>query len=157
MFFRTENQDIPLVSKMESLELNEAGSSGMTTYSPKKMRKRLSQSYFSEKRRVFRKPMKRLNTGPNTSSVDIKQIYLCKNVTKMTQTLETIFEEPKISKTNEIQYTGLRKEKRFIVFENKKGKMKKRELQIKKTFGRKILKKKNGSMELLINKLRDIE
>lgn len=142
---------------MESLEINEACSSSTSRYSPRKLRKRISSYSESEKRRVFSKPMKRLNTGPNASAMDIKQIYLCKKVTKISPTLETIFEEPKVSKTNEVQYTGLRKEKRFIVFENKKGKMKKRELKIKRTFGRKILKKKNGSMELLLNKLRDVE
>lgn len=143
---------------MESLELSEASSSSSTETddSPRKMslRKRIS-SPIAEKRRVITKPIKRLN---GNSSVDIKQIYLCRKIKKLAPNLETIFEEPKTTKDNELQLTSLRKEKRFLVFEqNKKGKIKKRQVKIKRVFNKNNLKKKHMSMDLLLKKLGSIE
>ncbi|GLV32389.1 hypothetical protein CBL_00902 [Carabus blaptoides fortunei] len=163
----------PLVMEMESLELNELvptqPSCSQTNIHPealarrRSLRKRIPTGDNKEiKRRVTIKPKKYTSTEPNsTNKRDVKHVYLCKQLKRVCVNLETIFEEPKVSKNNEITYTALKKQKRFIVFEPttsvNKGKIKKRQVKLKKIFGRSSLKRKRATMEALLEKLSVVE
>lgn len=172
-FHRPEAGVSPLIMEMESLELNELvptqPSCSQTAVTPealsrrRSLRKRIPTVENTEiKRRVTIKPKKYTNTEPSSSNKrDLKHIYLCKQLKRVCVNLETIYEEPKVSKNNEVMYTAMKKQKRFIVFEPttsvNKGKIKKRQVKLKRIFGKSSIKRKRATMEALLQKLSVVE
>lgn len=157
-----------LEDKMECLDINEGEQNSSPSCSKesfpqdeevptKRVLRRRSlpiSSMPTENRRVLTKPKKKDSTANKLES-----IYLCKQVKRLPPNLETIFEEPKLTKSNKVLYLGLRKQKRVISFNDSsnKGKVKKRQMKAKKVLGKSFNVKKRGSMEALLEKLKYVD
>lgn len=114
----------------------------------------------SSNRRVSMKPRKHLMTE-NTNPKQIEALYLNKKVKSLSQTLETIYEEPKIQSETETLVSG-RKVKRLLTFQlgnqYTKEKIKKRRAKIKKMFGNKsYLNRKKIPMKVFLKTIECLE
>lgn len=149
-----------LEDQMECLVIDEPSASpcGSAESSPVETAPRRStrrKSLVTENRRVLTTPKK------NSTASSVESIYLCKKIKRLPPNLETIFEEPKVTKANQVLYLGLKKQKRVISFTDNlpnKSKVKKRQMKAKKMFGKGFnVKKKRASMEALLEKLKCVE
>lgn len=112
-------------------------------------------------RRVNMKPRK--HTLPeNANRKQIEAVYLNKNVKTLSQTLETIYEEPKTENSNNDNLIGGRKVKRLLTFQlgsqYTKEKIKKRRAKIKKLLGNKsFLNRKKIPMQVFLETIECLE
>lgn len=114
----------------------------------------------SSNRRVSMKPRKHI-IAENANRKQIEALYLNKKLNSTSQTLETIFEEPKTSNTTETLIGG-RKLKRLLTFQlgNQltQDKIKKRRAKIKKMLGNKsFLNRKKIPMSVFLNTIECLE
>lgn len=110
-------------------------------------------------RRVSMKPRKHIITE-NANPKQIEALYLNKKMNSTSQTLETIFEEPKTSTTETL--IGGRKIKRLLTFplgsQYTKEKIKKRRAKIKKLLGNKsFLNRKKIPMQVFLKTIECLE
>lgn len=110
-------------------------------------------------RRVSMKPRKHIITE-NATPKQIEALYLNKKMNSTTQTLETIFEEPKTNTTETL--IGGRKIKRLLTFplgsQYTKEKIKKRRAKIKKLLGNKsFLNRKKIPMQVFLKTIECLE
>ncbi|CAB3255310.1 unnamed protein product [Arctia plantaginis] len=158
--------ELELPHKMAHLDIMEIDESNTETEENKSqvpeltsrvLRKRKSimpETSKSSNRRVSMKPSKRI-MSENASSKQIEALYLNKKVKSSSQTLETIYEEPK-SQSNESEILiGGRKVKRLLTFQlgnqYTKEKIKKRRAKIKKMLGNKsFLNRKKIPMQVFL-------
>lgn len=120
----------------------------------RKRRSLMPEAIKPSNRRVSMKPRKRILTE-NANPKQIEALYLNKKVNTTSQTLETIFEEPKTNNTTET-FIGGRKVKRLLTFQlgnqYTKEKIKKRRAKIKKMLGnRSYLNRKKIPMQVFLN------
>ncbi|XP_075969841.1 protein tantalus-like [Anticarsia gemmatalis] len=165
--------DTELPNKMAHLDIMEVDDANTETEENKSLvpeltsrvlRKRKSiapETSKSSNRRVSMKPSKRIMTE-NASTKQIEALYLNKKVKSMSQTLETIYEEPK-SQNNETEvFIGGRKVKRVLSFQigsqYTKDKIKKRRAKIKKLLGNKsYLNRKKIPMQVFLKTIECLE
>lgn len=115
----------------------------------------------STNRRVSMKPRKHTSTE-NANPKKIEAIYLNKKVKSLSQTLETIYEEPKTDENSSETLIGGRKVKRLLTFQlgnqYTKEKIKKRRAKIKKLLGNKtFLNRKKISMQVFLKTIECLE
>lgn len=130
---------------------------------PRVLRKRKSLAPEITKhtnRRVSMKPRKHIIITENANPKQIEALYLNKKVNSMSQTLETIFEEPKTNTTETL--IGGRKIKRLLTFplgsQYTKEKIKKRRAKIKKLLGNKsFLNRKKIPMQVFLKTIECLE
>lgn len=113
-------------------------------------------------RRVNMKPRK--HTLPECANrKQVEALYLNKNVKSLSQTLETIYEEPKTEEnSNNENFIGGRKVKRLLTFQlgsqYTKEKIKKRRAKIKKLLGNKsFLNRKKIPMPVFLETIECLE
>lgn len=116
----------------------------------------------STNRRVNMKPRK--HTLPESANrKQIEALYLNKNVKTLSQTLETIYEEPKTEEnSNNHNLIGGKKVKRLLTFQlgsqYTKEKIKKRRAKIKKLLGNKsFLNRKKIPMQVFLETIECLE
>jgi hypothetical protein len=125
------------------------------------LRKRKSlMPEISRNRRVSMKPRKHMTE--NANSKQIEALYLNKKVKTLSQTLETIYEEPKTDNTTTENLIGGRKVKRLLTFQignqYTKEKIKKRRAKIKKMLGNKsYLNRKRIPMHVFLKTIECLE
>lgn len=112
-------------------------------------------------RRVSMKPSKRIMTE-NANPKQIEALYLNKKVKSLSQTLETIYEEPKAQNSETEVLIGGRKIKRLLTFQlgnqYTKEKIKKRRAKIKKLLGNKsYLNRKKIPMQVFLKTIECLE
>ncbi|XP_041977203.1 uncharacterized protein LOC121731696 [Aricia agestis] len=161
---RLEN-DLP--NQMAHLDLMELGEEKTTKTEPEStsrvLRKRKSIASECPKpsnRRVSMRPRKH-SISDNINSKEIEALYLNKKVKTLSQTLETIYEEPKASSSTDT-FVGGRKIKRLLTFQigshYTKEKIKKRRAKIKKLLGNKsFLNRKKIPMNVFLKTIECLE
>lgn len=112
-------------------------------------------------RRVSMKPRKRIITE-NANPKQIEALYLNKTVKTVSQTLETIYEEPRTDNNPSSSLMGGRKVKRLLTFQlgnqYTKEKIKKRRAKIKKLLGNKsFLNRKKMPMQVFLKNIECLE
>lgn len=110
-------------------------------------------------RRVSMKPRKHI-ISENANPKQIEALYLNKKVNASSQTLETIYEEPKTDSSSTETLIGGRKVKRLLTFQYQytKEKIKKRRAKIKKLFGSKsFLNRKKIPMQVFLKNIECLE
>ncbi|KAG7307520.1 hypothetical protein JYU34_007725 [Plutella xylostella] len=173
----TNRVDTELPSKMAGLDIMEIDgalpdATEITTELPslesRVLRKRKSlaavESTKPSNRRVSMKPRKRIMTE-NANSKQIEALYLNKTVKTVSQTLETIYEEPKTdasTSSSPATLIGGRKVKRLLTFQlgnyYTKEKIKKRRAKIKKLLGNKsFLNRKKIPMQVFLKNIECLE
>ncbi|XP_049867591.1 uncharacterized protein LOC126367860 [Pectinophora gossypiella] len=115
----------------------------------------------SSNRRVSMKPRKHVITE-NANPKQIEALYLNKTVKTVSQTLETIYEEPKTESSSKDTLIGGRKVKRLLTFQlgnqYTKEKIKKRRAKIKKLLGNKsFLNRKKIPMNVFLKTIECLE
>ncbi|XP_050670463.1 uncharacterized protein LOC126969189 [Leptidea sinapis] len=160
-----EKTDTDLPVKFANLDLMETGDSiakkNVTELNSRVLRKRKQSSPEANKtmnRRVSMRPRKNNILTENTNPKQIEALYLNKKIKNVSQTLETIYEEPKSSSSNS-KNTG-RKVKRLLTFQSQysKEKIKKRRAKIKKLLGNKtFLNRKKISMKVFLKNIECLE
>lgn len=115
----------------------------------------------SSNRRVSMKPRKHIVTE-NANSKQIEALYLNKKIKTLSQTLETIYEEPKPNSPDTSNYIGGRKIKRLLTFQigsqYTKEKIKKRRAKIKKLLGNKsFVNRKKIPMNVFLKTIECLE
>ncbi|XP_026724665.1 uncharacterized protein LOC113491729 [Trichoplusia ni] len=115
----------------------------------------------SSNRRVSMKPSKRIMTE-NANPKQIEALYLNKKVKSLSQTLETIYEEPKAQNSETEVLIGGRKIKRLLTFQlgnqYTKEKIKRRRAKIKKLLGNKsFLNRKKIPMQVFLKNIECLE
>lgn len=152
--------DINMPAVTASLEMLTVNTNLQSSQETKRMlRKRIPKLVSTEflNRRCSLRPKKR-TCKEMESDEDIKDYYLDKTLKKKANTLETIFEET-VNANENSTYMSAKRYKRIIQFQQRPtdSKLKKRRTKIKKVFGSKInLKRKHGSMQILLDKLNHI-
>ncbi|XP_053625583.1 uncharacterized protein LOC128683706 [Plodia interpunctella] len=116
----------------------------------------------SNNRRVNMKPRKHVTMIENANPKQIEALYLNKKVKTLSQTLETIYEEPKTDSTEKETFIGGRKVKRLLTFQlgnqYTKEKIKKRRAKIKKLLGNKsFLNRKKIPMQVFLKTIECLE
>lgn len=152
------------LSIMEIDETNEPSIPNVPESSTRLLRKRKSlapEPSKSTNRRVSMKPRKHSFTE-SANPKQIEALYLNKKIKTLTQTLETIYEEPKSSSSDSTeQLIGNRKVKRLLTFQigsNTKDKIKKRRAKIKKLLGNKsFLNRKKIPMDVFLKTIECLE
>lgn len=132
--------------------------------SPRVLRKRKSLMPEKSKpsnRRVNMKPRKHV-VAENANPKQIEALYLNKTVKSLSQTLETIYEEPKAESGDTEAVIGARKVKRLLTFQlgnqYTKEKIKKRRAKIKKLLGNKsYLNRKKIPMTVFLKTIECLE
>ncbi|CAH2241178.1 uncharacterized protein LOC120624738 [Pararge aegeria] len=160
--------DSELPHKMAHLDIMEIGEASVqnvvTESSSRLLRKRKSivpEPSKSTNRRVSMKPRKH-NLSETANPKQIEALYLNKKIKTITQTLETIYEEPKSSSTDSEPFIGNRKVKRLLSFpigsHYTKEKIKKRRAKIKKLLGNKsFLNRKKIPMNVFLKTIECLE
>ncbi|PZC81697.1 hypothetical protein B5X24_HaOG212141 [Helicoverpa armigera] len=146
-----------------NIEANEE-KSHMPELPSRVLRKRKSimpETSKSSNRRVCMKPSKRIMTE-NANPKQIEALYLNKKVKSLSQTLETIYEEPKAQNNETEVLIGGRKVKRLLTFQlgnqYTKDKIKKRRAKIKKLLGNKtFLNRKKIPMQVFLKTIECLE
>ncbi|KAG6448338.1 uncharacterized protein LOC115442347 [Manduca sexta] len=115
----------------------------------------------SSNRRVNMKPRKHVMVE-NANPKQIEALYLNKKVKTLSQTLETIYEEPKSQSSNSDALIGGRKIKRLLTFQlgnqYTKEKIKKRRAKIKKLLGNKtFINRKKIPMQVFLKTIECLE
>ncbi|XP_026758060.1 uncharacterized protein LOC113517555 [Galleria mellonella] len=163
--------DVELPNKMANLDIMEVDESDSDS-SPKKLetlelprvlRKRKSLAPEITKptnRRVNMKPRKHMTEITNPKRIEA--VYLNKKVKALSQTLETIYEEPKTDNSNNETLIGGRKVKRLLTFQlgnqYTKDKIRKRRAKIKKLLGNKtFLNRKKIPMQVFLKTIECLE
>ncbi|RVE48604.1 hypothetical protein evm_006793 [Chilo suppressalis] len=113
----------------------------------------------SRNRRVSMKPRKHMTENANPKQIEA--LYLNKKVKALSQTLETIYEEPKTDNSPDTLISG-RKVKRLLTFQlgnqYTKEKIKKRRAKIKKLLGNKsFLNRKKIPMQVFLKTIECLE
>ncbi|XP_059057117.1 uncharacterized protein LOC131850774 [Achroia grisella] len=163
--------DAELPNKMAHLDIMEEDETNInsvpdkldTLELPRVLRKRKSLAPEITKRtnrRVSMKPRKRLTENANPKQIEA--LYLNRKVNALSQTLETIYEEPKTDNSNNETLIGGRKVKRLLTFqlgtEYTKDKIKKRRAKIKKLLGNKsFLNRKKIPMQVFLETIECLE
>ncbi|KAL0894112.1 hypothetical protein ABMA27_014152 [Loxostege sticticalis] len=153
--------DAELPCKMAHLDIMEVDEANNDSFEEKpqnneftsrvlRKRKSLMPEVKSRNRRVSMKPRKHMTENANPKQIEA--LYLNKKVKTVSQTLETIYEEPKTDNNSTETLIGGRKVKRLLTFQlgnqYTKEKIKKRRAKIKKLLGNKsFLNRKKISME----------
>lgn len=124
-------------------------------------RKSIMPESKASNRRVCMKPRKRIMTE-NANPKQIEALYLNKTVKTVSQTLETIYEEPKSDNSEEPSLLGGRRVKRLLTFQlgrqYTKDKIKKRRAKIKKLLGNKtFLNRKKIPMQAFLKNIECLE
>ncbi|KAJ8725813.1 hypothetical protein PYW08_003996 [Mythimna loreyi] len=159
--------DTELPSKMAHLDIMEVDESNAEAIEENSevpelpsrvLRKRKCKS---SNRRVSMKPSKRIMTE-NANPKQIEALYLNKKVKSLSQTLETIYEEPKAQNSETEVLIGGRKIKRLLTFQlgnqYTKEKIKKRRAKIKKLLGNKsYLNRKKIPMPVFLKTIECLE
>nr|XP_026494972.1 uncharacterized protein LOC113399913 [Vanessa tameamea] len=158
-----------LPTKMAHLDIMEIGENIDANVEPETtnsrvLRKRkpfVPEPSKSSNRRVSMKPRKH-NITENANSKQIEALYLNKKIKSLTQTLETIYEEPKPSTAESETYIGGRKIKRLLTFQigsqYTKEKIKKRRAKIKKLLGNKtFVNRKKIPMHVFLKTIECLE
>ncbi|XP_028163471.1 uncharacterized protein LOC114355023 isoform X2 [Ostrinia furnacalis] len=114
----------------------------------------------SSNRRVSMKPRKHMTENANPKQIEA--LYLNKKVKAVSQTLETIYEEPKTDNNLSETFIGGRKVKRLLTFQlgnqYTKEKIKKRRAKIKKLLGNKsFLNRKKIPMQVFLKTIECLE
>ncbi|XP_034839595.1 protein tantalus [Maniola hyperantus] len=160
--------DTELPHKMAHLDIMELGDSSSQNVVPESsvrlLRKRKSlapEPSKSTNRRVSMKPRKH-NLSETANPKQIEALYRNKKVKTLTQTLETIYEEPKSSSSDSDPFIGNRKIKRLLTFQvgshYTKEKIKKRRAKIKKLLGNKsFLNRKKIPMDVFLKTIECLE
>ncbi|XP_023946889.1 uncharacterized protein LOC112052155 [Bicyclus anynana] len=163
----TSRLDTELPHKMAHLDIMEVEESSIQNVMPESssrlLRKRKSVVPEPSKlrnRRVSMKPKKHLSETANSKQVEA--LYLNKKKNTLTQTLETIYEEPKSGGSDSEQLIGNRKVKRLLTFQigrhYTKEKIKKRRAKIKKLLGNKsFLNRKKIPMDVFLKTIECLE
>lgn len=151
------------MAHLDLMEIDESNTEGieekseMPETTSRVLRKRKSimpETSKSSNRRVNMKPSKRIMTE-NANHKQIEALYLNKKVKSLSQTLETIYEEPKAQNSENEVLIGGRKVKRLLTFQlgnqYTKEKIKKRRAKIKKMLGNKsYLNRKKIPMQVFL-------
>ncbi|XP_050345293.1 uncharacterized protein LOC126770148 [Nymphalis io] len=158
-----------LPTKMAHLDIMEIGENNDSNVVPETTHSRVlrkrkpfaPEPSKSSNRRVSMKPRKH-NITENANSKQIEALYLNKKIKSLTQTLETIYEEPKPSTTESETYIGGRKIKRLLTFQigsqYTKEKIKKRRAKIKKLLGNKtFVNRKKIPMNVFLKTIECLE
>lgn len=158
-----------LPNKMAHLDIMGIGDNNVNNVTPEPtssrvLRKRKSfapEATKSSNRRVSMKPRKH-NTSENANPKQIEALYLNKKIKTTTQTLETIYEEPKSSNNESNTFIGGRKIKRLLTFQigsqYTKEKIKKRRAKIKKLLGNKsFVNRKKIPMNVFLKTIECLE
>lgn len=155
---------LDLMEVDESSADSEENRSQVPELTSRVLRKRKSimpETSKSSNRRVSMKPSKRIMTE-NANSKQIEALYLNKKVKSLSQTLETIYEEPKTQNNETDVFIGGRKVKRLLTFQlgnqYTKDKIKKRRAKIKKLLGNKsFLNRKKIPMQVFLKTIECLE
>lgn len=148
--------------KGTTTEKSEMSSDNIIQQSSRLLRKRKSVAVENKSlnRRVSMKPRKRL-VAECASTKQIEALYLNKTTQSTSNTLETIFEEPKTENNENQTKIGGRKIKRLLTFplgsQYTKDKIKKRRAKIKKFLGNKFLNRKKIPMQVFLNTIDSLE
>ena len=148
-----------IMASLEMLTVNTSSSSNHGTVFRKNVA--ATDSNESLNRRCSLRPRKRTCTQMdynNRKEKGTKEYYLHGSLKRKLNTLETIFEE-KDDANESTLYMGVKRYRRMIEFKQKPSdsKIKKRRARIKKVFGSKSnFKRKQASMQMLLDKLNDI-
>lgn len=157
-FCRSDNE---LPNKLADLKLMEPQSEEPeSTRRVLRKRKQTSSENKSTNRRVSMKPRKHIPVTENANSKQIEAIYLNNKIKKPpSQTLETIFEEPKNADCNDVM--SRRKVKRLLTFHlgshYTKDKIKRRREKIKKLRGNAFLSRKRIPMNVVLETLEALQ
>ncbi|KAM3963141.1 uncharacterized protein ACR2FA_002902 [Aphomia sociella] len=167
----TYKVDAELPNKMAHLDIMEIDETSIEAIPekleiaelPRVLRKRKSlatEITKSSNRRVNMKPRKHMTENANPKQIEA--LYLNKKVKALSQTLETIYEEPKTENSNNETLIGARKVKRLLTFQlgnqYTKDKIKKRRAKIKKLLGNKsFLNRKKIPMQVFLKTIECLE
>ncbi|CAG9585205.1 unnamed protein product [Danaus chrysippus] len=165
----TARSDSELPNKMALLDIMEVGESSVESVvsnPPSRiLRKRkclAPEPSKSSNRRVSMKPRKHISITENANPKQIEALYLNKKIKTLTQTLETIYEEPKSNNSECDNFIGGRKVKRLLTFQigsqYTKEKIKKRRAKIKKLLGNKsFVNRKKIPMNVFLKTIECLE
>ncbi|XP_013194975.1 uncharacterized protein LOC106138385 [Amyelois transitella] len=154
--------DLPLkMAHLDIMEIDEVSSSAQeskgseVTRVLRKRKSLLPEINKSSNRRVNMKPRKHVTMIENANPKQIEALYLNKKVKALSQTLETIYEEPKTDNSDNETLIGGRKVKRLLTFQlgsqYTKEKIKKRRAKIKKLLGNKsFMNRKKIPMQVFL-------
>ncbi|XP_072943345.1 uncharacterized protein tant [Epargyreus clarus] len=159
--------DSDLPNKMAHLELMDIDGTKAEVAVPEtssrvlRKRKSFAPESKSSNRRVSMKPRKH-SLAENANPKQIEALYLNKKVKTLSQTLETIYEEPKVNNTDTETLVSGRKVKRLLTFQignhYTKEKIKKRRAKIKKLLGNKtFLNRKKIPMQVFLKTIECLE
>ncbi|XP_022120436.1 uncharacterized protein LOC110996870 [Pieris rapae] len=155
--------DTELPNKLADLKLMETQSEETeSTTRVLRKRKQTSPENKSTNRRVSMKPRKHIPVTETGNSKQIESIYLNNKIKKTSsQTLETIFEEPKNGNTDCNNVMSRRKVKRLLTFHlgshYTKDKIKRRREKIKKLRGNAFLSRKRIPMDVVLETLEALQ
>ncbi|CAG4911902.1 unnamed protein product [Colias eurytheme] len=158
--------DLPnKMAHLDIMEIGESSSANVSESNSRVLRKRKQLSPEVSKpsnRRVSMKPRKHSIITENANSKQIEALYLNKKVKSLSQTLETIYEEPKSNNVDSNTLIGGRKVKRLVTFQignhYTKEKIKKRRAKIKKLLGNKsFLNRKKIPMNVFLKTIECLE
>ncbi|XP_047988714.1 uncharacterized protein LOC125228259 [Leguminivora glycinivorella] len=152
------------MAKLDIMEVDEESSRETQVSAARVLRKRKSLTPEVSKpsnRRVSMRPRKHHIMTENANPKQIEALYLNKKVKTLSQTLETIYEDPKPNNETETLIGG-RKVKRLLTFQlgnqYTKDKIKKRRAKIKKLLGsRAFLNRKKIPMKVFLETINSLE
>lgn len=163
--YRADSELRNEMAKLDIMEVDEEQSARERPVSASRvLRKRKSLAPEISKpsnRRVSMRPRKYNIITENPNPKQIEALYLNKKVKTLSQTLETIYEEPKLNNETDT-YIGGRKVKRLLTFQlgnqYTKDKIKKRRAKIKKMLGNKsFLNRKKIPMKVFLETIEGLE
>ncbi|CAK1545207.1 unnamed protein product [Leptosia nina] len=150
------------LADLDIVDLEQSSASKEPPISPRILRKRKSPDIkISTNRRVSMKPRKNNFVTESANSKQIEALYLNKKFKKtMSQTLETIYEEPKPNNSEPNGLIGGRKIKRLLTFQigshYTKDKIKRRREKIKRLLGNKsFLNRKKIPMNVFLKTIEE--
>lgn len=152
--------DIMEVDELDSPNQEKPQVNDVTSRVLRKRKSLMPEINKSSNRRVSMKPRK--HTTENANPKQIEALYLNKKVKSLSQTLETIYEEPKTDNNSTETLIGGRKVKRLLTFQlgnqYTKEKIKKRRAKIKKLLGNKtFLNRKKIPMQVFLKTIECLE
>lgn len=169
-FYRLDNELPSKMAHLDIMEIDEHNNEAvgdksqepeLTSRVLRKRKSLMPETSKSSNRRVSMKPSKRIMTE-NANPKQIEALYLNKKVKSLSQTLETIYEEPKTQSSDTEVLIGGRKVKRLLTFQlgnqYTKEKIKKRRAKIKKLLGNKtFLNRKKIPMQVFLKNIECLE
>lgn len=145
----------------QNIEENKSQVSELASRVLRKRKTIMPEASKTTNRRVNMKPSKRI-MSETANPKQIEALYLNKKVKSLSQTLETIYEEPKTQSNEAEVLIGGRKIKRLLTFQlgnqYTKDKIKKRRAKIKKMLGNKsFLNRKKIPMQVFLKTIECLE